>query len=699
MIFSYTTHKGMAPKIAEQMLPEGYAVIAENCDLSSGELRPIKNSLLVGSLVSAVEIGTIYYYLGQYWFEFPSGTDIQEGPVANDTENRVYWTGNGLPKKTNSTEAVTGAGPYPTAFYPISVPTPDFAPTATLGAGGTGSARDVSYVWTVVTSWGEEGMPSEPSNEVAALQGQTVNLSGMTLVRANGTAYAINSWVFPATPNNCVYRCVTAGTSGAAPPTFGTTQDGDTTDGTVVWRCYKDDILNGAGAEKRIYRSNVGNTSASWRLVDTITITATTYTDTTADDALEATILPSEDWSPPPDAGAGLVAIGQSFAVFVGKDIFVSEPNRPHAWPYGYSVAHDIIGLAAIGNALLVLTKQNPVIFVGSHPDSMTPKTLAEPKKCLSKSGIVLGALNEKDVAMFPTINGIEVCDGIGTNLLTKDILDKDSWSGYEPQTIKGVFHRGRYYGFYYATLTLPLTFPANFSGNGGAVVFDTTSGDMTQLSIQPTAAYVDPESDTLYYTVWDSTTSTNSIYKFEGDATQPLPSMTYRYRKEVLTERIRPAYARVLFEKGDIADYIRWVEIRNAAITANQMIISEYGLSGCGGRIGGGFWFSVVPIAGVNSFITTITVNGVVYDITTVPVYAGVLELNLNIYRAGVLVKAIPVYDDKPFRTGIDTRGNDWQFELVGNVERVKRLDVAASVAEIMKKNTKKQFTAEMIE
>ena len=192
-----------------------------------------------------------------------------------------------------------------------------------------------------------------------------------------------------------------------------------------------------------------------------------------------------------------------------------------------------------------------------------------------------------------------------------------------------------------------------------------------------------------------------NILQLFEGDTTQPLPSFTYRYKKELAPRRIRPAYARVIFEVGDIADYVRWVEARNAAITANQMIISEYALSGSGGRVGGGFWFSVVPIAGSSSLISAITVDGVTYDITVVPVYAGVLTLALNVYREGVLDKSITVLDDKPFKLGLDERARDWQFELVGNVERVMQLDIATSVAEIMDQGSsrKKKFTAEMIE
>ena len=172
-------------------------------------------------------------------------------------------------------------------------------------------------------------------------------------------------------------------------------------------------------------------------------------------------------------------------------------------------------------------------------------------------------------------------------------------------------------------------------------------------------------------------------LYEFEGDTTQSLSNFTYRYRKELVPKRIRPAYARVLFEKGDITDYLEWVETRSAAIAANTQILSEYGIDGAGGRVGGGFWFSVVPIAGA-SLITEITVGETTYSIDTVPVYAGDLELTLNIYKEGTLVKSISIYDEKIFRTGIQERSTDWQYELVGNVDKVRRLDVATSVAEI---------------
>lgn len=53
--------------------------------------------------------------------------------------------------------------------------------------------------------------------------------------RANTTAYALNDYVLPATPNGFVYKATTAGTSGGSIPTYPTTLGGTVVDGTVTW--------------------------------------------------------------------------------------------------------------------------------------------------------------------------------------------------------------------------------------------------------------------------------------------------------------------------------------------------------------------------------------------------------------------------------------------------------------------------------
>ncbi len=59
----------------------------------------------------------------------------------------------------------------------------------------------------------------------------------------SSTAYALGDVVHPPTINGFVYECVTAGTSGATEPGWGTTQDAVFADGTVTWKTHENYTL------------------------------------------------------------------------------------------------------------------------------------------------------------------------------------------------------------------------------------------------------------------------------------------------------------------------------------------------------------------------------------------------------------------------------------------------------------------------
>lgn len=69
----------------------------------------------------------------------------------------------------------------------------------------------------------------------------TMPANFMALFRATAgqslrsTAVTVGQTTIPATPNNRMYRCSTAGTTGVGEPTWAVTTAGTTTDGTAVW--------------------------------------------------------------------------------------------------------------------------------------------------------------------------------------------------------------------------------------------------------------------------------------------------------------------------------------------------------------------------------------------------------------------------------------------------------------------------------
>lgn len=77
--------------------------------------------------------------------------------------------------------------------------------------------------------------PSVPQSTPAPVIRHTNGRTAAT--RANTAAVTVGQYLVPATANGLFYRVTTAGTTAAAPPTFGTTVGGTTSDGTATLTC------------------------------------------------------------------------------------------------------------------------------------------------------------------------------------------------------------------------------------------------------------------------------------------------------------------------------------------------------------------------------------------------------------------------------------------------------------------------------
>ena len=327
-----------------------------------------------------------------YFFHWLTDVDVFRGPIAGDTTERSYITGDGVPKMTYSPIAVNGGGTdYPNNTYDLGVPAPTVALTATPGAGGGCASEDqtsTAYVYTYVSALGEEGPPSPPSSVVNFCPGQTIDLSGMQ----TGPAGSYNITL------------------------------------------------------KRIYRTASG--SSSYQLVAEIPVANTTYADIKADTALGENI-PSVDWTPPPSDlfGVGMLPNGIGYG-FSKSDVFFTPAFLPHAWPAGWTLTTDypIVGGGAFDTNIVVVTQGTPYLITGSDPASMSMTKIDLDQSCVSKRGIV--GLDSFGV-VYPSPDGLVSVRPGGADIVTKNYLKRDEWQAYKPESIVAFAHEGQYVAFY----------------------------------------------------------------------------------------------------------------------------------------------------------------------------------------------------------------------------------------------------------
>jgi len=401
---------GMIPRLGQQHLPENMADVARNCLLLSGELRGLHSPELANDFTQDPDIDYIVrraYRLrdstSDFWVPFDDNlAHFLKGPLVNDKYDRYYWTaGNRFPSYSPKAELIAGAAPRK-----LGVPAPSAAPT--LGPPAASEDAIVvtrAYVYTFVTDLGEEGPPSPPAVDSGPDDG-TWTLSALeTTLPGNGYI----------------------------------------------------------ASKKRIYRTVSGQSGATdYHFVAELDITATTIDDdnSTADVALND-LLETYSWYPPPDgwdedlqeydytkALQGIVTHPNGFLVgYVGRDLYFSEPYRPHAWPPEYvtTAADEIIGLGIFGTSVVVATKGYPYVASGINPASISFVKDDTPEPCLSHWSVVSMPYG----VLYASKNGLVLVNQSGAQVATSKLMTRDEWADFSPQTLEAGRYNNQYIGFY----------------------------------------------------------------------------------------------------------------------------------------------------------------------------------------------------------------------------------------------------------
>ena len=384
---------GISPKITPELLPPNAAQVAKNVRLHNGGVASLKTPTVVATPTRVGSHQTIYRFGKnqpdyQYWFSWSSHVNVARGPIAGDTEERTYYTGDGVPKKTNFPLATQSGTGYPVAYYNLGVPAPTAAPSLTqVATTGPVVTEMRAYVYTNVSAWGEESAPS-PATIGEANSGAVLQVYGLSPVPTGS------------------YNITT----------------------------------------RRIYRSVTSASGTNYYYVGSIAAGTDSFVDN-VDIAAIGEPLPSLDWDTPPDDLAGLVCLPSgAMCGFSGKEVCFSVIGAPYAYPEKWRLTCDfnVVAVAAMGQGVIVLTDGFPYFINTGDPESAQMIRLDEEQACVAARSVVAFGGG----VVYASPDGLVSVTQSGAKILTESIYDNEAWRALTPANIFAVKHDNRYYGF-----------------------------------------------------------------------------------------------------------------------------------------------------------------------------------------------------------------------------------------------------------
>lgn len=387
--FSLKVFGGMSSKVAPRLLPEEMSTLAVNADFSRGTCRPLMSDASASPTISLGGIDgatrTIYKTTEGKWLEFSADVNVIDSPIAEDSHERVYITGNTTYPQIASAQSLGN-------IYKLGIPAPPTPSVALDPATSANTATETpitrGYVATYVTAFGEEGPPS-----------------------AITTSDLVN-----------VY----------------TDQEVDVTVGSATGtRNY---------AYIRIYRTDEDGV---FRFIQQVSSSGATFTDVQTPDTSLGEEVPSTDWIGPPDDMIGIVSIPNGIcAGFVDQTLCISEAFLPHAWPEAYQLTakHKIVGLAPLDTGLLVLTEGKPFVVQGADPSALVMTELDIAQSCISKRSIV--DMGDSVIYASPD-GLVRISSSGSAIVTDAILRREDWQGDYNPTTIRAYRWEDRYVGFH----------------------------------------------------------------------------------------------------------------------------------------------------------------------------------------------------------------------------------------------------------
>jgi len=244
-------------------------------------------------------------------------------------------------------------------------------------------------------------------------------------------------------------------------------------------------------------------TNADYEVSDLV---ASGLTDRFKDSELEE-VLQTEDWDEPPEDMQGLTEFGGAvLAGYSENKVYLSEPLYPYAWPYSYSFPDPVVGIARVGQALVVLTEGTPYLLTGFDPAALNQTPLPFAKAAKSSKGVIA---TDRGV-LYVAEDGLYLVNPGGNMLLTGNLFTREQWEALDLENLISVFFNGIYYGFFYDT--------------GTGMMIDLASGQPTVVDVSLSGQVIlnyHIDGETLYILARDESAYTYNVYEWAGSSTR----------------------------------------------------------------------------------------------------------------------------------------------------------------------------------
>lgn len=547
---SYKNFSGEVPREQPHLLQDTYAQLCENVELVDGSLTPLKNGLLLRQMLSNPVRG-IFTLDGIAFYTWSVETLAWQSPIIDDMYNRFFFLQPSVGTfNVGSTLQMSANGPSPSSqVYRAGVPKAETAPVLALielaefidYPGATASAEAwyesngdeygrSDVVLNTFTQLREyrftsPAKPTEtPEEAKLAVKFKFKEASGDEIlsatIRAGETARST------ALPGSVEFDLSVNDTACALKISYGVPSDraytytfendvgeeGAPATPAIISPTYVQAVRIGVTIEnaagfRPLQKVNIYRTygsSATYLHAKVREVNATTFDDYTNSPEEVGDALASTDWLPSPLGLQGIdLTPGGWFVAFKGNMLYMSEPYRPHAWPYSVPFASAIRGVRVGRSTVVVTTADGLYVLNGAFPSNAQPTKVDLPQPGVAQRSMVVV---DGGVAYASNDGLVIVEGGQATMAAGNKLFTRKKWrERYENALLDASMTFGYHDGC--------LVMTSKTTNNGFVIRLDENVGQFTRVTGGYDAMFLLPVTDTLYYSVG------SNVYRFNSGA------------------------------------------------------------------------------------------------------------------------------------------------------------------------------------